>query len=200
MTARMFLAVVPPEEVCEEIEEFLAPRRAVEGLRWSDREAWHVTTAFYARVPEARYEALDELLAEACARTEPFPLAVRGAGAFPDPVTAKALWLGVDDPTGRLAQLAARTRTAGHRAGVPADGATFRPHLTVARGPGRPQGRLVQALDTYAGRTWRVERVDLVESQLGQGPRGTPRYLVAETYDLGSSRSRYGLGEQGGWD
>lgn len=185
MTSRMFLAVVPPDDVCEEIEEFLQPRHGVAGLRWSDREAWHVTLAFFAQVPDGRYETLSELLAEACGRTEAFPLACRGAGAFPDPVTAKAVWLGVEDPTGRLGQLAVRTRNAGHRSGVPADGATFRGHLTVARGRGQHQGRLVQALDTFAGSTWQVDRVHFIESRLGQG---SPRYRTVETYDLATAR------------
>ena len=180
----MFVAVEPPPEVVDEIDAFLEPRRAVGDLRWSDPAAWHITLAFFAAVPDRDYEELVEALAEAVARTEGFPLRCRGAGAFPDPVGSRALWLGVEDPTGRLAQLAARTRTAGHRSGVPADGTAFRAHLTVARGRPQHRGHLVQALDTFEGSDWQVEAVDLVESHLGEGPRRSPRYERRETFAL----------------
>ena len=38
-------------------------------------------------------------------------------------------------------------------------------------------GRWLQVLDTYAGPTWTVDTVSLVESHLGQGPGGRPRYV-----------------------
>lgn len=177
----MFLAVVPAPEVAEEIEEFLEPRRSVPGLRWSDPDTWHITLAFWAQVPDARYEPLTELLEQAAGRTQSFPLAVRGGGADPDPLVAKVLWLGVDDPTDRLHRLAARARTAGHRVGVPADPTAFHPHVTVARGRGGHQGRVVQALDTFAGSTWQVDRVHLVESHLGQA---RAHHRIVESYDL----------------
>lgn len=181
----MFLAVMPPAAVVEQIDDFLEPRRAVGGLRWVDPASWHITLAFFAGVPDRDYEELTAALAEAVGRTERFTVACRGAGAFPDPVASRAVWLGVDDPTGRLAQLAGRTRTAGHRSGVPADGAEFRAHLTVARGRPQHRGHLVQALDTFVGDPWQVDSVQLVESHLGEGPHRSPRYEVREAYDLG---------------
>ena len=72
------------------------------------------------------------------------------------------------------------------RAGVEVDGQRFRPHVTVAR-TGRPTEltRWVRLLDAYSGPTWTVDRIALVESHLGEGPRRRPRYAVVEELALG---------------
>jgi 2'-5' RNA ligase len=43
----------------------------------------------------------------------------------------------------------------------------------------------VRLLDTYAGPPWRVDRVALIASYLGEGPRGRPRYETLEELELG---------------
>ena len=45
----MFVAVVPPEPIKEELSEFLAPR---DGMPWIDPEQWHLTLAFSSEVPD----------------------------------------------------------------------------------------------------------------------------------------------------
>jgi 2'-5' RNA ligase len=57
---RMFVAAIPPEEVVEDLEEFLSVRREAAPLRWTLPEQWHLTLAFLAEVPDRRY---DDLLA-----------------------------------------------------------------------------------------------------------------------------------------
>ena len=42
----------------------------------------------------------------------------------------------------------------------------------------------MRLLDGYAGPPWTVDRVTLVESFLGQGPRGRPRYETVDTFPL----------------
>ena len=57
------------------------------------------------------------------------------------------------------------------------DGKRFRPHLTVAR-CGRPTEvtAWVRLLDGYRGPAWQADRLTLVASHLGEGPRRRPRY------------------------
>jgi 2'-5' RNA ligase len=186
---RMFAAVVPPDDVVESLEEFLEPRREAGDFRWTVPESWHVTLAFLAEVPEPRLEDLQERLDRAGRRRTPFDLRLGGGGAFPDVAHAKLLYAGVHGEAvaqEELRRLATGARAAAGRAGAPPEGARFRPHVTLAR-LRRPADvvRWVRLLDTWSSRTWTVEEMVLVQSFLGEGPRGRPRYEVVSTHPLG---------------
>lgn len=187
MGQRMFVAVGLPEEVREDLADFLAPR---EGMPWVDPRQWHLTLAFMESVPVAREDELVERLAVAAGRVGPFPLRLTGAGCFPDPTRAKALWLGVDDAArGPLQRLATGARAAANVTGAPPDGRAFVPHLTLAR-LRRPveATRWLRVLDTYVSPVVEVDEVELVASYLGEGAKGRPRHEVVATIPLGSSR------------
>jgi 2'-5' RNA ligase len=184
----MFAAVVPPLEAVEHLDAFLEVRRAAGAFRWAGADQLHVTVAFLAEVPDRRLDDLVERLGRAAARRTSFATAVAGGGAFPNAAHARVVWAGLDlDDHGHteLSRLAAGARAAANRAGVPVDGQRFRPHVTVARVP-HPQdvSRWVRLLDGYRGPTWTVERLTLVASHLGEGPRGRPRYRAVEEFAL----------------
>ena len=186
----MFVAVVPPEEAVEHLDEFLAPRRGAASFRWSSPEQWHLTLAFAAFVPDRVYDDLVVKLAEAAARRQPLELQVAGGGAFPNPGRARVLFAGLRTDAEELGRLATGSRNALATAGVEVDGQRFRPHLTLARA-GRPMEatKWVRLLDSYAGPRWSAEEIGLVESHLGEGPRGRPRHVVVETFSLGRAGS-----------
>lgn len=186
---RMFAAVVPPAEAVEDLDEFLEPRRTAAPFRWASGEQLHVTLAFLARVEERRLDDLAERLARAAARRTAFETAIAGGGAFPNVGRARVLWAGLDlDEAARvqLDRLATGCRAAAARAGIEVDGQRFRPHLTVARvGHSTELTSWVRLLDGYAGPRWSVDRVTLVASYLGEGPRGRPRYEEVGEFELG---------------
>lgn len=188
----MFVAVLPPSEVVEHLDEFLEPRREHGAFRWTPPDQVHLTLAFLEDVPGRALDALVEGLQRGAARRTPFGTRVAGGGAFPDPAHAKVLYAGLDltvDARTELDRLATGARAAAGRAGVAVDGQRFRPHVTVAR-TGRPQevSRWVRLLDTYQGPAWTVDQVALVESHLGEGPRRRPRHEVVEVLPLGRAR------------
>lgn len=188
---RMFVALVPPPHALEDLAEFMAPRQESEsGFRWTTEEQWHVTLAF---MPDVRERSLDDLVARlgrAAARRTPFPAAVAGGGAFPNPARAKVLYAGLDlRPDGEeLRRLATGARAAANKAGAEAGGGRFRPHLTLAR-VRRPMEatRWVRLLEAYRGPAWEAAEVTLIESHLGEGPRNRPRYEVVESFPLGKA-------------
>jgi 2'-5' RNA ligase len=144
--------------------------------------------AFFADVPDRKLDDLVERLGRAAARRTSFETAVAGGGAFPNAARARVVWAGLDlDEQGHteLSRLATGARTAANRAGVPVDGQRFRAHVTVAR-VGRPEDvtSWVRLLDAYRGPAWTVERLTLVASYLGEGPRGRPRYQPVEEFAL----------------
>jgi len=188
---RMFVAIMPPEHVVDDLDAFLEPRREHGWFRWSLAEQFHVTLAFLERVPDHALDELGDGLARAAARRPVFDAAIAGGGAFPDPAHAKLLYAGLDltfDARTELDRLATGARAAAGRAGVPVDGARFRPHVTLAR-LRRPTEvtRWIRVLDAYAGPRWTVDRIALVASYLGEGPGRRPRYETVAEFSIGLS-------------
>ncbi len=189
MGQRMFVAVVPPERVREDLADFLEARP---GQRWISPEQWHITLAFLADVPEHRTDELIERLGVKAAKRQPFSATLTGAGAFPHPARAQVLWLGVECPNGgdSLARLAASSRAAAAKVGAPPDGKRFTAHLSLARlRPPIEATKWLRVLDSYRSPSWMVESVDLVASYLGEGPAGRPRYETLATIPLRQSES-----------
>ena len=193
---RAFLAVEPPGHVVTALEDFLGPRRdalAPRGQwRWTRTEHLHLTLAFVPDMEEWREEQIVEEGEAFTARQRPVDLRLMGAGAFPDPRSARVLWAGVEESEeGTLAAWARGLRAVASRAGARVAGTRFSPHVTLARAVGRPHpaGHLLQALDTLRTPVWRADRVLLVASYLGQGPRGTPRYEVRHTWSVGGEQT-----------
>ena len=190
---RMFAAVLPPEDVLEQLEEFLAPRREASPFRWTRPESWHLTLAFMAKVPERSLDDLEQRLERAGRRRTPFSLTLAGGGAFPNPARARVLYAGVEAAPAaieELRRLSTGARAAANKAGAPSDGATFRPHLTLAR-LNRPveATKWLRVLSTFRSREFQVTELALVESHLGEGPGNRPRYEVVRTFPLGDRSS-----------
>ncbi|MFN8099622.1 MAG: RNA 2',3'-cyclic phosphodiesterase [Dermatophilaceae bacterium] len=174
----MFVAVVPPPQVTEELDDFLASRReAGAGLRWSDPDQFHVTLAFLPAVPDRSLDALIDGLGEAAGRRGAFAIRLRGGGAFPSPYAARVLFADVADEAGHLPPLARAVRAAANHAGAAPDGGRFRGHLTLARSRQPVEAtRWLRILDTFESPGWVVEDVALVASHLGEGRERRPRY------------------------
>jgi 2'-5' RNA ligase len=195
---RMFVAVVPPDDVVEHLEEFLAPRREAGAFRWTVPDQWHLTLAFSANVPDRSYDDLVARLTRAAAKRRPMQGRIAGGGAFPNVGRAKVLFAGIEtalEPGGQadeeeLRRAATGARAALAKAGAEVDGQRFRAHLTLAR-IGRPMEATnwVRLLDGYAGPTWLIDELALVASHLGEGPRKRPRHEVVETFSLGRAGS-----------
>lgn len=191
---RMFAAVVPPDHVVEHLDEFLDVRRSAARFRWAAPEQFHITLAFLADVPDRSLDDLLERLARAARRRTPFATRIAGGGAFPNARKARVLWAGLDlDEHGHteLDRLATGARAAATKAGAEVDGQRFKAHVTIAR-LGFPEevSNWVRLLDAYTGPTWTVDRLSLVESHLGEGPRRRPRYEVVDEFPLGAPSAR----------
>jgi len=190
---RLFVALLPPAAAVEGLDAAVAPVRAGRpDLRWTGRDAWHITLAFLGEASETAPARLAPRLQRAAARHGPLPLAFAGAGAFPSAGRARVLWCGLHGNHRGLAGLAASVAAAARRAGAPPAGAgrTLRAHLTLARSrtPADVRG-LVAALGGYEGPGWTADRIHLIHSCPGsQPPR--PRYTTLGSWPLGASPPR----------
>jgi 2'-5' RNA ligase len=172
---RLFVALAPPPEVLDGLDAACAPfRSARDDLRWTSREAWHVTLAFLAEVSEVSLTRLTPRLERAARRHAAFSLAFAGAGAFPSAGRANVLWSGLAGDRRALGELAASVAAAARRAGAtpPDADRKYRPHLTLARcRVPTDVGSVVEALSGYQGQLWTVEEIFLIRSRLHERPR-----------------------------
>jgi 2'-5' RNA ligase len=206
---RLFAAVWPPERVLDHLDVALGSVRGTasglsQAVRWSARETWHLTTAFYGERPDGVVPGLGAELADVAAGIEPYELVLRGAGVF----SHRTLWVGVGGDVEQQRALTVGCVDAGN---VADRRPRERAHLTVGRvRPGsRPprrtsstnEGRvprgaepdgadvasgIVRALAVYEGPRWTVDELLLVSSQPGAGRGGGPLYDVVERFPLGA--------------
>ncbi|WP_141578514.1 RNA 2',3'-cyclic phosphodiesterase [Actinomadura sp. WMMA1423] len=167
---RLFVALVPPEDVLDELAEAIRPLLGtLPELRWVRRELMHVTLTFLDEVDDRTLERLLPRLERAARRHERMALSLAGAGAFPgNGAHARVLWTGLYGDRRALARLAASTTAAGRRVGtIPDKHRGFRPHMTLARSRRPVDVRsLVEALSSFAGMPWTADAVHLMRSRL----------------------------------
>jgi 2'-5' RNA ligase len=186
----MFVAVVPPDHVLEDLEEFVTPRRGEVPFRWTQPEQWHLTLAFARDVPERSYDDLVDRLGRAARKRSPMEARIAGGGAFPNVARAKIVYAGVETDLEEIRRLATGARAAVAKSGADVDGQRFKAHLTLARITRAVEAsNLVKLLDAYAGPAWAVEEIALVASYLGEAPRNRARHEVVETFSLGRAGS-----------
>src|ERR1700760_1932362 len=183
---RLFVAIAPPPDVLDELDALTGSFRAGRpDLRWTSREAWHVTLAFLGQADEEAASRLLPGLEHAARGQAAFRLAFRGAGAFPDMTRANVLWSGRAGDRAALAGLAESVAAGAVLAGTPPPGRhrTFQPHLTLARcRMPADVTQIVAALDTYAGPPWTADRMHLVRSR--RGATDQPRYVTLASWPL----------------
>ncbi|HNA98757.1 MAG TPA: RNA 2',3'-cyclic phosphodiesterase [Marmoricola sp.] len=184
---RAFLALIPPPEVTADLDAFLEVRRAAAPLRWTDPEHFHVTLVFAADLPESSLTDLEIRLARFAARHPGFRTRVHGGGAFPNPATARVLWAGLDLSEAerqRMGRFSHDLRQVVTKSGIQVSGGRFRAHITIARTRPIEATNWVRLLEGYSGPPWTADRIALVQSHLGQGRLGRPRYDVLAEFDL----------------
>jgi RNA 2',3'-cyclic 3'-phosphodiesterase len=183
---RLFVAIAPPPAVLDELDALAAPlRTARPDLRWTSREAWHLTLAFLGQVDASAAARLPPRLERAARRHDTFRLAFSGAGAFPSPPRANVLWGGLSGDRAALARLAQSVAAGASRAGAPPPDQRRRlqPHLTLARcRMPADVTELVAAMAGYQGQPWTADHINLVRSRLGA--TGQPRYVTLGSWPL----------------
>jgi len=137
---RSFVAVELPASFRQEIGR-LHSRIATEGLRLVRPDLVHITLKFLGDVPEGRVDAVAAALR--LVKAAPFPVQVKGMGAFPGG-SVRVLWLGLE---GDFSELYLGIEKALEPLGFPPEKRGFSPHVTLGR-VGRPNveiSRQIQA-------------------------------------------------------
>jgi len=128
---RLFTAIELPSEILLRLDRLLSALRPEALIKWSPLDNLHVTTKFIGEWPGARVPELHTILRQ-LTRRRPFDVELRRLGWFPNDRSPRVLWLGVEGGE-LLTELAAEIDQALAKLGIPREGRTFSPHLTLAR-------------------------------------------------------------------
>jgi len=135
-TYRTFIAIeISQEARIRVVEHIHYLRREAPNVRasWSRADSLHLTLKFLGNVSVSGIPAVCQAAAAAAAAIEPFELTIGGCGWFPPHGKPKVLWIGIDDPAGRLRKLQDALQARCAEAGFERDERAFHPHLTIAR-------------------------------------------------------------------
>ena len=135
-TFRIFCAIELTENVRSRIQSHVDHLRAAspeDHASWSRIENIHLTLKFFGNVEEGRVAKIAKAGDRTVADFSPFDIFIKGSGSFPKPSQARVLWIGVEDPTGKLSELNRKFENECRDEGFAKEDRTFRPHLTIAR-------------------------------------------------------------------
>jgi RNA 2',3'-cyclic 3'-phosphodiesterase len=179
------VALKPPEDVLDAVAAAVSPARLVRtGLRWEQRERYHLTLQFLGPVRELA--PVVGALAGAASDREAFAFQLGGAGAFPKPGRARVVWIGAARGDDDLVALAGAVAAALRPLGYEPDRQAFHPHLTVARlkVPDNVADVLAAIGPDAVGEAFPAGELLLYQSELSS--KG-PTYTVLERFPLGNA-------------
>jgi 2'-5' RNA ligase len=184
-TVRTFIAIELPPEV----RAFLADaqqrlKRAGGDVRWVRPDLVHLTLVFLGDVPTDMLADLEKSVREAAAPFAPLALRVQGTGRFPPRGLPRVVWVGIEEPTGRLVELQKALAAATAAFAEKVEDRAYTAHLTLGRvkSPrgGRDLSAAVDAMSGQTGPTFEAREVTVFRSDLSpQGPTYTPLAKIA---------------------
>ena len=100
---------------------------------WSRSEGIHLTLKFLGETSDKRVPQIVQALVLELGGTERFHLSPEGVGTFPNPASARVVWIGITGDVGRLVALQAAVEKAMVGIGMERDDRPYTPHLTLGR-------------------------------------------------------------------
>jgi len=183
MTFRAFVAVdLPSSPALEELLREL--QSASEGLKTVRPEQLHLTLKFLGETEEGLVPDIVRVMREACEGVAPFPIRLRGTGAFPSLSRMHVIWVALEggEPLGEIAR---RLDEGMEPLGYAREARPWTAHVTLARVKGgkglEPVRALLDARREEAFGEAVVEEVRLKRSVLT--PQG-PQYSTVEAVRL----------------
>ncbi len=182
---RLFVAVKIAEDLRKNLVEIqrLLQKTASE-VKWTREDQFHLTLKFLGEVPSSKVQEIANQLTQVGQKTQPFEIELKGAGAFPNPLKPRVLWVGLERGEEEMANLARAVDQALQTLGFAPEDRPFKAHLTL----GRP--RVVKENPKLAQALQNLEAVPLGKMQVNtlilyrsilkpEGPEYTPLVKVS---------------------
>jgi 2'-5' RNA ligase len=142
-TIRAFIAIPLPAPLLDKLaalqrrlERQIPPR----SVRWVRAEGIHLTLKFLGDTPIERLPEIKNALAAVARHVPACTFTAEGLGCFPNPHRPRVVWVGVEEPAGRLEALQNAIEEVMTPFGYPPEKRGFSPHLTLGRMGRRASG------------------------------------------------------------
>ncbi|MEN3039203.1 MAG: RNA 2',3'-cyclic phosphodiesterase [Candidatus Kryptonium sp.] len=171
MKIRTFIAVDVPEKIKDEIFEIEKElvKSVGEGVKWEEKEKFHITLKFLGDVNEEAIDSIYKTLNEKLNGFGKFSIIYKGIGAFPDIKNPRVIWIGCEDPTGKLFELQKIVEEKMSELGFEKEDKEYHPHITLGRVK-KPKNinNLIKKIETinFEARTGEVAEVLIMRSDL----------------------------------
>ena len=183
---RLFVAIEISDPIRETLGRATARLRQCNApVKWVRSANLHLTLKFLGDVPDDRLSEVRDILCACAEGIRPFPIDVRGIGAFPNLNRPRVIFTDALDATGQAKELASRLNRRMTRAGVPREDRPFRCHTTLGRvrkpGPMQTPASRFAELEQQGFGKMTVREIALIQSQLN--PNG-PVYTRIDRVEL----------------
>jgi 2'-5' RNA ligase len=135
-TIRAFIAVPLSDTLLKQLGDLqhrLEGRVPHRSVRWVRPEGIHLTLKFLGDTPTEKLPGIKRALETVARHAPACTFTVGELGCFPNPRRPRVVWVGVQEPTGRLAALQDAVEEVLAPFGYRPEGRGFTPHLTLGR-------------------------------------------------------------------
>ena len=174
MKKRLFIAVDISDEARKAAARYIEQMSKLSGhvsVKWERPEKLHLTLKFLGSTEEFLIPEVIDLVDRQSKTTKPFTIEIGSTGAFPSARSPRVLWLGVNEVSGAMKDLAKRIEADCAALGFEPENRSFKPHLTLARiREPRSAGSLgvEHAANKFGPITFICKEVVIYESHLGR--------------------------------
>jgi len=153
-------------------------------IKWVGKENLHLTLKFLGETEENATLILKEKINSALVGIVPFQITFSNCGFFPSEISPRVLWIGIDNGSNYLRDIAGKIDTALEKIGFSKENRSFSAHLTIGRfRSGRGSDKLIKMAKKtiFEKISETVDSIFLMKSTLT--PAG-PMYEVVEEFHL----------------
>ncbi len=184
---RLFLAIPIDKQILDSLAAAVEKVRETRApVRWVRPEGMHLTMKFLGDTDQELVAPLVDSLTGVCTSIMPFPLAVTGAGAYPNLRRPRVLWAGIVENSGTLERLWKGVEGESEKLGWEREKRRFSPHITFGRVKGNMNlSRLSEAMGRIKNQHWGDQEVDSMVLYSSQLKPGGAVYEKVHVFPLG---------------
>jgi 2'-5' RNA ligase len=131
---RTFIAFDTPPGIRKEMSDLQSRlRKSGADVRWESPEKFHATIKFLGDVEETQLPGVLAKIRETGGLHRSFEIVYKSVGGFPDVTNPRVVWIGCENPDGRLLLLKNALDTALLPYGFEIEARPFHPHITLGR-------------------------------------------------------------------
>ena len=155
-------------------------------VKWVAEDNMHLTLKFLGNVDEVEIPKVAGEAKRIAGQFQPFDFSIAGLGAFPEQGAPRVIWIGLEEPTGRLEKMYYALNDALAPYAEKEERRTFSPHITLGRvNSSRRREELRQLIESNLDVQIGMQSVEEITVMMSELTRGGPLYTPLSKSPLG---------------